>query len=100
MDIFPLLQAMQTIIPSNLTLGLVQFGTEAFFSTQNVTFGLSDYSLDLETTSGSSTAAPTSTSSSSTSASPTHKSGSNVAAPNWRFFSCIALLVAISYAVT
>jgi len=80
MDIAPLFQAMSILLPPNLSLGLIQLGSEAFFSSVNVTFGMSDYSLDLETTSGSETLllapTPTSTISSSSAATATSSSTS------------------------
>jgi hypothetical protein len=55
MDIAPLFRAMQPFMAQGLTLGLVQFGSECFFSTDNVTFGVSNFSLSFttQTTSGS-----------------------------------------------
>jgi hypothetical protein len=54
MDIAPLFKAMAPFMASNLTLGLVQFGSECFFSATNVTFGVSNFSLAFtaQTTSG------------------------------------------------
>ena|ERR1700749_690594 len=58
MDISPLLQALSSVITTNnVLLGLVQFGTEAFYATSNVTLQVSGYSMDLEP-SASSTFAP------------------------------------------
>jgi hypothetical protein len=47
MDIEPLLTPLNTYIPSNASLGLVQFGAECFRSVQNSTWIVSDYSLSI-----------------------------------------------------
>ncbi|EFX02832.1 glycosyl transferase [Grosmannia clavigera kw1407] len=49
-DISPLLQYLwrNQFISSNLTLGLVQFGSEAYSSQGNVTFSASGFAMDLE----------------------------------------------------
>jgi len=49
MDITALLQALwkNNLVPSNASLGLVEFGSEAFHSAQNVTFAASDFGMDL-----------------------------------------------------
>jgi hypothetical protein len=48
-DIAPLLKAMveHSLIDSNATLGLIELGSEAFFSTQNVTFSVQNYTVNL-----------------------------------------------------
>lgn len=49
MDLTALFQALwkNNLIPSNASLGLVEFGSEAFHSAQNVTFAASDFGMDL-----------------------------------------------------
>jgi hypothetical protein len=48
-DIAPLLQAMmqRNLIDANATLGLIELGSEAFYSTRNVTFTIDDYRVSL-----------------------------------------------------
>ena len=36
-----------SLIDSNATLGLIEFGSEAFYSTQNVTFTVENYGVNL-----------------------------------------------------
>jgi hypothetical protein len=63
LDISPLLTALvqYNLVPADVSIGRVDFGTEAFHSPSNVTFSAADYSLDLTCGSGSckkSTASP------------------------------------------
>jgi hypothetical protein len=55
MDISPLLTALvqNNLIPANVYVGRVDFGSEAFHSPSNVTFSAADYSMDLVCGSGS-----------------------------------------------
>jgi len=51
LDVYPLIQILTTgsfINQTNVLLGLVQMGSEAFGATQNVTFQLSDYSMTIQ----------------------------------------------------
>jgi xyloglucan-specific endo-beta-1,4-glucanase len=54
-DISPLLTALvqNSLIPPNVYVGRVDFGSEAFHSPSNVTFSAADYSMDLACGSGS-----------------------------------------------
>jgi xyloglucan-specific endo-beta-1,4-glucanase len=55
LDISPLLTALvqNNLVPSNVYIGRVDFGSEAFHSPSNVTFSAADYSMDLTCGSGS-----------------------------------------------
>jgi hypothetical protein len=88
MDISPLLQALSSLIPTdNIVLGLVQFGSEAFYATENVTLAVSGYSMDLEPTATSTLVpAPSSTS---------HHSGSGSVQPRYKVYVWITLAVAV-----
>jgi hypothetical protein len=48
-DIAPLLKAMveHSLIDSNASLGLIELGSEAFFSTRSVTFTVENYTVNL-----------------------------------------------------
>jgi len=48
-DLTALFQALwkNNLIPSNASLGLVEFGSEAFHSVQNITFAASNFGMDL-----------------------------------------------------
>ena len=48
-DISPLLTALvkNNLVPANVSVGTVDFGTEAFHSFSNVTFSAADYSMDM-----------------------------------------------------
>lgn len=48
-DLTALFQALwkNNLVPSNASLGLVEFGSEAFYSAQNITFAASDFGMDL-----------------------------------------------------
>jgi xyloglucan-specific endo-beta-1,4-glucanase len=48
-DLTTLLQALwkNNLVPSNASLGLIEFGSEAFHSDQNVTFAVSEFGMDL-----------------------------------------------------
>lgn len=49
MDVLQLLTAMKPLLTEpNLLIGLVQLGSEAFFASENVTFSMNNYSLDIE----------------------------------------------------
>jgi len=49
MDVMQLITPMKALITEpNLIVGLVQLGTEAFFASENVTFSMSSYSLDIQ----------------------------------------------------
>jgi len=69
-DVLPLIQALKSIITGNdVLLGTVQLGSEAFYATENVTFQVSNYSLDIEPSPASKTTPSSSGSSSSGSSS-------------------------------
>lgn len=55
LDVSPLLTALvqHNLVPASVSIGRVDFGSEAFHSPSNVTFSATDYSLDLTCGSGS-----------------------------------------------
>jgi xyloglucan-specific endo-beta-1,4-glucanase len=50
LDFNPLLQALSTnkLVPANAFIGIIEFGTEAFYATKNVTFSASKFGMDLQ----------------------------------------------------
>jgi hypothetical protein len=48
-DFFPLLQSMiaHNFVPANVSIGLVELGNEAFYSTENVTLSVSSFGVDI-----------------------------------------------------
>jgi len=84
MDVLQLITAMKPLITEpNLVVGLIQLGTEAFFASENVTFSMNSYSLDIQPD-ATSTLKPT------TSGKPS-KGSSNVI-PAWKSLTVIMLL--------
>jgi hypothetical protein len=78
MDVMQLLTPMKTLITEpNLYIGLVQLGSEDFFASENVTFTMSDYSVDIEPNGTS-----TNSNKPSTSAKPSR--GTSKSIPNWQ----------------
>ena len=51
-DISPLLQYLykNDLVPASLYLGAVQFGSETFHATSNVTFSVNDFSINMTST--------------------------------------------------
>jgi len=87
MDISPLLQALSSVITSNnVLLGLVQFGSEAFYAASNVTLQVSGYSMDLQP-SATSTFAPSPSSTA-------HKNASQSVNPHYKAYIWITLAAA------
>jgi len=64
-DVAPLLNAMiqKNLVEPDVVLGLIEFGSEAFYSPSNVTFSVTNYEVDLETVAGVQSLQPKSTSS-------------------------------------
>jgi hypothetical protein len=91
MDVSPLLQALSSVISTNnVVLGLVQFGSEAFYATSNVTLQVSGYSMDLEPSASS-----TSSSSPSSPSSTAHHNGSKSIQPHYKAYLWMALATTV-----
>jgi hypothetical protein len=90
------------LVPSNVKLGLIEFGAENFYAADNVTFTISDFAVNITTNSStsSSTSSSTGSSTSSSTNSPT-KTPSSDSPPSLRLiawysygiWSAIALII-------